>query len=315
MSGQEKIHESYPLRTVARLTGLSADLIRAWEKRYGVVAPKRGPRGARLYTVDDVTHLRLLGRVVGTGRAIGDVAKLDRGELQTLATASLPIAPAVEDATSRAPLVERVLEAARRLDVRELDRALTDALLALGCADFVRHVAAPILDEVGEQWSCGKLSIAGEHLTSGHLRDLLVGMIRSRRHSARPAVLLATPSGERHELGILLVAVLVAESGLGLCYLGPDLPADEVVRAAARASVNVVGLSLVNEPNRSKALEELRQIERQLPLRTELWLGGRDARAAAVDLGSSRAFVIDALDALDTEIARLRQSPPLPSAS
>jgi DNA-binding transcriptional MerR regulator/methylmalonyl-CoA mutase cobalamin-binding subunit len=311
---QEKVHESYPLRTVARLTGLSADVIRAWEKRYGVVSPKRGPRGARLYTADDVALLRLLGRVVAGGRAIGDVARLGRGELQTLATTSLPIEPAVEGEASHAPLVDRVIDAARRFDAAELDRSLTDAVLALGCQDFVRRVAAPILAEVGEQWSCGTLSIAGEHLTSGHLRNLLVGMIRTRRRSVNPTVLLATPSGERHELGILLVSLLVADSGLGLCYLGPDLPADQLVNAAARVGARVVGLSLVGEQNRRGAVEELRQIEQQLPASTELWLGGRDARSAALSLAGSRAIIIEDLDTLDNEIARLRQSTPLSHA-
>jgi hypothetical protein len=84
------------------------------------------------------------------------------------------------------------------------------------------------------------------------------------------------------------------------------LPADQVIGAAARAGVNVVGLSLVNGENRSLAVAEVRQIERQLPLGTELWLGGRDARAAALNLSDSRAFVIDELHALDDEIARLR---------
>ena len=77
-------HDSLPLRTVSRLTGLSADIIRAWERRYGVVAPTRGPRGARLYSTEDVAQLRLLRRAVSSGRAIGDIARLSRGALENL---------------------------------------------------------------------------------------------------------------------------------------------------------------------------------------------------------------------------------------
>jgi methanogenic corrinoid protein MtbC1 len=252
----------------------------------------------------------LLGRVVGSGRTIGDVAKLKRGELQVLADTSPPSSPVRDARASQNRLVERTLEAARRFDVTELDRALTDALLALGNGDFVRHVAVPLLDEVGTRWSCGELSVADEHLTSGLLRNLLVSLIRTRRRAVGPTVLLATPSGERHELGILLVTLLVADAGLGFCYLGADLPADQVVDAAARARVNVVGLSLVNGENRRIAVAEVRQIEAELPLGTELWLGGRDARAATRSLSGSRAFVIDDLDALDEEITRLRHNPP-----
>jgi hypothetical protein len=99
---------------------------------------------------------------------------------------------------------------------------------------------------------------------------------------------------------------------LGLCYLGADLPADQLINAAARVGARVVGLSLVGEQNRRGAVEELRQIEQQLPASTELWLGGRDARAAAQGLAGSRAIILDELDALDNEIARLRQSAPPP---
>lgn len=252
-------------------------------------------------------HLRLLGKVVASGRTIGDVARLGLDELKTLADSS-PSAAAEEGTNHHAPLVERVLEAARQFNVTELDRTLTDTLLALGCGDFVRRVAVPLLEEVGARWEKGELTVADEHLTSGLLRNLLVGMIRSRRRAVGPTILLATPSGERHELGILLVALLLSESGLGLCYLGPDLPADQVVDAASRAGVSVVGLSLVNGDNREQAVAEVRRIERRLPFDTELWLGGRDARGTAGCLTGSRALVIDQLDTLDNEFARLQRS-------
>src|SRR5512147_3272600 len=85
-----KTHDAYPLRTVATMTGLTPDLIRVWEKRYQVVAPIRGARGARLYTAGDIAHLRLLARAVGGGRAIGDVAALRPAELERLVVQKSP---------------------------------------------------------------------------------------------------------------------------------------------------------------------------------------------------------------------------------
>src|SRR5512143_1122569 len=105
-------HEAYPLRTVSATTGLSPDLIRAWERRYGVVSPRRGARGARLYSSADVAHLRLLARVVGAGRAIGDVAGLDRTQLEHLAAGAPPEAQAHREVRGDvdaviAPILER----------------------------------------------------------------------------------------------------------------------------------------------------------------------------------------------------------------
>lgn len=307
-------HDSLPLRTVSRLTGLSPDLIRAWEKRYAVVQPTRGPRGARLYSAADVSQLRLLRQVVGGGRAIGDVARLARPALEALAgpTAAPATATATESAASAAPsyaapvVVERALAELERFDAPALDRCLSNALIALGTREFVGQVACPLLGEVGQRWSDGRLSMADEHLLSGLMRSLLTGLLRTRGVNAAPTVLLATPPGERHEFGLLMVGLLVADAGLNLCYLGTDLPASEVATAARRAKAAVVGLGLVNGDNQRTAIAEVRRVERELPPGTELWLGGSQASVVAAHVGSSRAIVLDQLNALETELGRVR---------
>jgi DNA-binding transcriptional MerR regulator/methylmalonyl-CoA mutase cobalamin-binding subunit len=296
-------HDAFPVRTVARLTGLSADLIRAWEKRYGVVAPIRGPRGSRLYTARDVAHLRLLAKVVGAGRAIGDVAGLKRSALEALLgdggerSATSDVAPA---------LLERLIEALERFDLFALDRQLTEALVALGARSFVRGVAAPLLVEVGLRQSDGRLSIADERLISGLMRTLLSGLIRSRRAFDGPSIILATSSGERHEFGLLLVSLLILDAGLVVYYLGGDLPPDDIVSAARRARAAAVGLSFVNAENRVHAVAALRTVERGLPPHTELWIGGRDAAETRAAAGGTRAMVLDDLDLVERETARLR---------
>src|SRR6185369_2194498 len=180
--------DAFPVRTVARMTGLSADLIRAWEKRYGVVTPVRGPRGSRVYSAADVAHLRLLARVVASGRAIGDVARLDGEALEGLLRDSRGSA-----ATGRAAtLLGRLVDALEQFDVVHLDRQLADALLALGVRDFVRDVAAPLLVEVGERQADGRLTIADEHLVSGIMRNLLSALVRMRAVGTGPAIVLAT---------------------------------------------------------------------------------------------------------------------------
>lgn len=304
-------HDSLPLRTVSQLTGLSADIIRAWEKRYAVVAPKRGPRGARLYTAAEIAHLRLLRRVVGAGRAIGDVAKLSQRELEALAGATLGLELDEHARSSGAvdgAVVARMIEALEHFDIATLDRVLADALIALGTRAFLRQVAEPLLAEVGQRWSDGRLSVADEHLVSALLRNLLTGVMRTRGSSGGPTILLATPTGERHELGLLLVGLTVADAGLPLCYLGTDLPAGEITAAARRSRAAVVGLGMVNSQNRPLALAEVRCIEHELPATVELWLGGREAENTAARLGRSRAIVLTQMTAIEAELARLRAS-------
>lgn len=311
-SGSNRPHDAYPVRTVVRLTGLSADIIRAWERRYGVVSPIRGPRGARLYTTADVSHLRLLARVVDSGRAIGDVAGLSSAELEALASSQQPnadtagaVAPSLAGPTA---VVEQVLAAIERFDVVQTERLLSDSLVALSSGPFARSVVAPLLEEVGQRWSAGQLTVADEHLLTGVLHNLLSALIRSRTGTAQPHVLLATPAGERHEFGLLLVSLLLLDSGLGLRYLGIDLPAADIVAAARRSRAAVVGLSLVDAGNRDQAVEQLKNIETALPQTTEIWLGGRDAAFVARHLGQTRALVLGGLDTTTNELVRLREA-------
>lgn len=302
------VHDYYPLRTVSQLTGLSPDVIRAWERRYGVVNPGRGPRGARLYTVRDVAHLRLLRRVVDTGRAIGDVARLSYEELQKLAdsTARRETTVALGLESRQDEIILKALEAVQCFDLGNLEQHLGRVLLALGSAEFVRTLAGPLLHEVGTRWQQGRISIAEEHFIAGVMRNLLAALLRSRAATQEGAVLLATPPGERHELGLLLAAMIIADAGFKLYYLGIELPPSEVAEATRRSGALAVGIGLVNGENRARATTCVRMIEEALPADTELWLGGREAPAVAAGLGETRAIVVADLQTMETEARRLR---------
>jgi methanogenic corrinoid protein MtbC1 len=299
-NGADVPHDSLPLRTVSALTGLSPDLIRAWEKRYGVVAPIRGARGARLYTAADIDHLRLLARAVGAGRAIGDVARLGREELERLTSARAREAPAAQDR-----IVDRVIERLGSFDHAAVALLLGDTLVGLGCRAFVHQVAAPLLHEVGMRWERGELSIADEHMLSGVLRNLLASLIQARSRSGARTVVLATPAGERHEFGILFVALLALDAGLDVAYLGTDVPASDIVAAVRRTDALLLGLSLVSDGNRATAARELRAILRALPAATALWVGGRDAGAVAACLKPFRGVVFGGLDRAEADLTRL----------
>jgi DNA-binding transcriptional MerR regulator/methylmalonyl-CoA mutase cobalamin-binding subunit len=301
--------DTFPLRTVSRLTGLSPDLIRAWEKRYAVVAPVRGARGARLYSRDDIDHLRSLARAVAGGRAIGDVARLDREQVKRLAEET---APDVGDppASARAAgesIVERALAAVEAYDDAMLRIELGDALAIMGPARFVAEVGAPLLTTVGERWHAGDISIAQEHMATAALRGFLHSAIFSRRsRTDRPSVLLATTSGEKHEGGLLMVALLLLEQRVEVAYLGPEIPAKDIVAAAKELGVSVVALSFASDHDSKSALEHIHRIDRDLPPNTELWLGGQGANDLASRAGSKRIVVFQSLDALHDRAGEIR---------
>ncbi|WP_242340160.1 MULTISPECIES: MerR family transcriptional regulator [Anaeromyxobacter] len=292
----------YPIRAVSRLTGISVDTLRAWERRYRVVEPQRDERG-RLYSEEDVERLRLLAQAVGRGHAIGRIAALPLDELRALVASGggepellRPGAPV--DLASLRAAIERFEPAAFRRELSHLAAVLPAHALA-------RDVALPLLRAVGEGWHEGRLSVTQEHLVSSELRSLLGALVRLQPiHENAPRLVLATPEGELHELGTLAAALVAAIAGLGAIYLGPSLPAAEVVAAAQYAAARVVVLGLTGGAS-PQALEAVAAVARELPASVEVWVGGAGADAAA-QAGAPRVQAIADLDAFERALGRVR---------
>jgi len=264
----------HSVKSAAQLTGLTPDLLRAWERRYGVVAPGRDANGRRVYSDADVAKLSLLSKAVSLGHPIHRAAHLSMPELERIASEARP-----DDVERLAPrLVGRVLEAIDAYRPDHCDEALALALATLSPSDAVRHVLSPLLHRVGDGWHRGELSVAQEHLFSASVERLLMVTIHTYLKTPRgPSILFGTPSGERHALGSLEAAFLAASRGLRCFYLGPDLPPAELAEAARRLDVAVVGLSVVSRTNEYAYAQQIEQLSTLLPADTAIWIGGYNA--------------------------------------
>jgi DNA-binding transcriptional MerR regulator/methylmalonyl-CoA mutase cobalamin-binding subunit len=294
----------YPIRAVSKLTGVAIDTLRAWERRHSAVTPIRDDRG-RMYTDADIARLRLLRGAVEHGHSIGRLARLTDAELRQLAAAGASAVSEV-DPPRRTPIDTAALTAAlQKYDATAIDQQISRLASVLPPLELLRDVLMPVLAQVGDDWHRGPARIAHEHLMSSTIRNILGSFLRLY---ARPEVstrlLFATPAGERHEIGTLGAAMLAASSGLGVAYLGPDLPAREIVASVKPAGAQVLVLGLT-ATSKAKAQErELRAIVHDLPAAVELWAGGRGAvRHTAVI--SPRGLVLRDYDAYQQELVRL----------
>jgi len=292
----------YPIRAVAKITGLSLDTLRAWERRYKAVVPERSDRG-RQYGPQHVERLLLLNQLVQKGHAIGGIAERSDEELRGLLTLQpdhIAVAPPLQ-----ADILAPVLTAIVNFDTVRASDELSRLAAVLSPRDLVYEVAIPLMREVGIRWHNGTLAIAQEHLLSQMLRTLLGNMTRLFRPS-NPAIkmVLATPAGESHEFGMLSAAMLASLAGVEPVYLGPNLPAREIADAARITSAKVVALSITFVLDTTQA--ELRALAAAMPEAAELWVGG--AGSASLDLsGLGRKTVwIKDLPALETECRRWR---------
>jgi MerR family transcriptional regulator, light-induced transcriptional regulator len=276
MGTRDAVELTYALGAAARLTGLSPELLRAWERRYRVVEPLRSAGGTRRYRAADLERLRLVKAAVDAGHRIGQVARMEREELERLCGEPRPAA---------GEGLRTILRAIEQLDGVEAQCLLSLRLSALGPVRFAHEVAGPLVEEIGERWASRRLGVASEHLATALLRSLLGAALQPTSVSARgPRVLFATPSGERHELGLQMAALTALGAGANPIYLGADLPIEELVRAAessrpAAAALSVVTLSRIEA---ERAVDALRA---GLRADVRLWLGGAGSTGLAPRVG------------------------------
>jgi MerR family transcriptional regulator, light-induced transcriptional regulator len=253
---------AYEIQEVAKLTRLSRARLRAWERRYKLVRPRRMPNGYRAYTADQVALLRAYARLTEAGERIGDLALepmeavLARAEQREL------------DGTPLAALVDAV----KAFDRERLEALVAQQLALRGLRPFAQEIVAPLAVAVGDLWALGKIPIAAEHLASEVVVHALKGGLRAR--GSGPLAVCACLAAERHEWGLLGALTQAQEQGWRIQYLGPDLPVDELVEAAWRVRSEAVALSSSSPAGCENQLPALAELPGRLPPGTTAIIGG-----------------------------------------
>ena len=302
---------AYPIRAVSKLTGLTVDTLRAWERRYDAIKPSRVGRG-RVYSEAEIRRLNLLRQAVEAGHAIGQVASLSDQRLAELGgrvaefAAQRESGAAVSTSAALAPAqLQPLLKGIERFDYRMVEREMNRLATLATPREIVHGITIPLMQKVGDQWYRGKLSVAQEHMTSAILRNLLGGMVRLYVRAAPPAtILFATPSGELHEFGILCAGMLAAAGGLGIVYLGPSLPARDIVDAAKATAVQVVALGVKGAASAKEPIKEVQRISQTLPDEIELWTGGLTSPELIRQIKKTRALFLPDFNSLEQHLTR-----------
>lgn len=303
----------HPIQVVARRTGLSADVLRAWEKRYAVVEPGRSEGGRRLYSDDDIERLRLLRRASRAGRRISQIATLASKELATLVhedeREESVVGPETrgDDAATAELHLKAALAAAERLDGRELERVLNRAMAVLSAPVLIEQVAAPLMRTIGERWSAGGVRPSHEHLASAVLLQVLGRVLEATEPpSVAPNLVVATPAGQSHEFGALFVAVSAAAEGWRVTYLGPNLPADDLAAAVRDTGAEAVAVSLVFPEADADLANELRELRLKLPPAVPILVGGAAVSSYRRVLDEIEAIELTSMDDLRAALSKLK---------
>jgi DNA-binding transcriptional MerR regulator/methylmalonyl-CoA mutase cobalamin-binding subunit len=306
-----------PVRTinfVARQTGLSVQVIRVWEKRYGAVQPVRADNNRRLYTEEDVERLRLLRDATQAGHAIGQIATASLDELQRLVRETPPLprpggkTRGEESEEVAGDLIEHAIVSVADLDARSFRKLLDRAAVELGSPAVLQRFIAPLAERVGDLWRAGDFTIAQEHFASTHITDFLATFARPYSENVTSShLVLATPPGQLHELGAIIVAAAARSHGWRTTYLGAALPVEEMVGALRNLQPRALGLSIVYPPDDDALRRDLRKLRDLLPKECALLIGGRSSSGYTDLLRKIKAIEVRQLEDLYPVLDKLQR--------
>jgi MerR family transcriptional regulator, light-induced transcriptional regulator len=237
---------------LSKRVGVSPELLRAWERRYGLLRPARSAGGLRLYSPADVDRVALMQQHLAAGVAAAEAAALavrDAADEEAASTALRPDA-----------IREELAEALYAFDEPRA-QAILDRLLALATVEtLLSEVVMPYLHELGERWQRGEVTVAQEHFASGVLRGRLLGLARGWGLGLGPVAVLACLPGEQHDLGLIAFGLALRSRGWRIVYLGPDSPIDTVTDVSRQLEPSLVVLNAVSRERVRPALPKLRKL-------------------------------------------------------
>jgi MerR family transcriptional regulator, light-induced transcriptional regulator len=259
----------FNIQAVARLTGVPAETLRAWERRYGVPSPRREANGQRVYTTRDVETVRWLRH------------QTDHGLTAKRAVEQLILNP---DVIRVAPLAsfdpqtlsQELVAAALRFDVNATEQVLSQALAALPLEVYCLQFVQPALVDVGERWHRGEITPAVEHFCTTLIRrrlEQISSLLDSG--SGRPLVVVGAAPEEQHDVGALVFSILLRRRGIHVVFLGQRLPHQAVIDAALRLKPDLICLSAAAVETAAALAEVGRHVEALGPEAPPFGFGGR----------------------------------------
>ena len=241
---------------LSRRVGVSPELLRAWESRYGLLQPTRSPGGFRLYSEADEERIRRMRGYQDQGLSAAEAARL---ALEGASDERRATKVAVPDSGSLA-------EALEHFDEPAAQAAFDRALAALSLDALLRDLLLPYLHDLGERWEAGTASVAQEHFATSVVRGRLLGLARSWGQGAGPLAVLACAPGEQHDLPLIAFGLALRARGWRIAYLGSDTPLGTLLDTAQALEPRLVVVSATTPRHLSRVRDELGRLAKSAPL-------------------------------------------------
>ncbi|HSI79725.1 MAG TPA: MerR family transcriptional regulator [Solirubrobacterales bacterium] len=304
MSAQDSKREAGPrlrIGELSRRTGVNADTLRAWERRYGLLSPERTDGGFRLYGADDEERVRAMRALIAQGVAASEAARLARSGATDAERTPKPESVASLDEPDR-----RLREALERFNEVEATAVLDEAIAALSIDALVDRVVLPALREVGERWERGEATVGQEHFATAIVRGRLAGLARNWGAGTGPLAILACPPGELHDMGLFAFGLALRARGWRLAYLGPNAPIETIADAARYLNPDAVVLAALTPDSFHASAAEIAGLAE----RSRVLLAGAGANEDAARAAGAELLSGDPVDAAESLAAGRKAARP-----
>lgn len=268
---------TYRINIAAEMSGVSENLIRAWERRYGVPRPRRTPSGYRAYARTDIEILKRLKQLTQQGVSIAEAVLLVPSLMEEV-KALLAREEATLPRMGRAfePWRDEIVLAAQRFDQATIDSLMDEAVKSRSPMAAFDELFGPLLRDVGDRWHAGTMAIGEEHLITNSVRQRVIQLLMSAPKRARRHVVCACLPNEEHELGLLGAALRFRHEGWKVTYLGARTPFEQLARVTLALKPDLVAVSAVRDGR------DLKTLKKSLPPDTRIVVGGAAARGKAL---------------------------------
>jgi len=288
----------YRIHRFSKLTGLTTHVIRAWERRYGLVTPIREANRYRLFNDEDVRLFRYLKSKIDEGMSIGVLAEIGREKLLEQVQREFVAAPVEPPPSQR--LISELTQALQEKDRTGFERKLNGALAVIPFEEALHRFLLPLQEHIGQLWHDGKLIIAQEHYASNQVKQkIFSAMNQLRMVEEGPHVVVACPSEEWHEISAMTAAYLCAARGCRVHYLGANLPIDELAKFCEQIRPSFVLLSMSVDRSDAEVKNLVQELATQVRPIAPVGVGGRSAQIHATIFSDEDITVFPDLKALE----------------
>ena len=291
---------THRIHRVAKLTGLSKDVIRIWERRYGLVTPSRSSNRYREYSDQEVALLRFVKAQMEQGATIGALAAEGCDLLVARMQFATPVSAEEQQPHDR--LLDELIGSLDPLDKAGFERRLNGAVAVIPFEEALQRILLPLQRRVGELWHQGQLNIAVEHYVTKVIQQKMFSVMSQLPvNEFGSRVVIGCPAGESHEIGAQAVAYLAATRGCHVYYLGPNLPSSDLLAFCDRVKPDLVLLSITEAKSDAEARQQLKELE----VISAYWpvaVGGQGARAMGDLFRDTKIELLDDLTSLHSRL-------------